>query len=358
MPRLGTVPLARPTEAIASADAVVSGAMIPPLDRIRIFSPQQWEAFILEWADSLEQEYVTVAKCGGAGDMGRDVVAEIDQQNEVWDNYQCKHYKDPLVPTDVWVELGKLIHYSRLGFYTYPRKYYFIAPQGAGNTLSRLLKKPEQLRAGLLANWDKHCRKRITSEAEVDLTEDLKQYIDGLDFSIFSAIPPLRIIDEHARTRWYVFRFGGGLPERPEPPAPPEEPTESETVFVRELLSAYGERVQQQLTCPADLQDHPDMREHLGDARREFYSAESLRTFSRDTLPPGEFERLQNEIHHGVKDDVRAEHPDGFARVLAVVKTARVLPLDGHPLRSRMGTMDRGGVCHQLANDGKVKWVK
>ena len=27
-------------------------------------------------------------------------------------------------------------------------------------------------------------------------------------------------------------------------------------------------------------------------------------------------------------------------------------------LISRIHTRDRGGICHQLANDGKVRWVK
>jgi hypothetical protein len=96
----------------------------------------------------------------------------------------------------------------------------------------------------------------------------------------------------------------------------------------------------------------------LNDARVEFYSAEGLRTFSRDTLPPGEFEKLQDELHSGIKDDLRGEHVDGYRRVVAVVKTARTLPLTSHPLTSRIHNRDRGGICHQLANDGKVRWVK
>ena len=49
-------------------------------------------------------------------------------------------------------------------------------------------------------------------------------------------------------------------------------------------------------------------------------------------LPPGEFEKLQDEVHSGIKDDVRGEHADGYRRVVAVVKTARALPLTSNPL--------------------------
>jgi len=83
-----------------------------------------------------------------------------------------------------------------------------------------------------------------------------------------------------------------------------------------------------------------------------------LRTFSRDTLPQGEFEKLQDEVHSGIKDEERGCHADGYCRVLAVVKTGRALQLTSNPLTTRIHTRDRGGICHQLANDGKVRWVK
>ena len=75
-------------------------------------------------------------------------------------------------------------------------------------------------------------------------------------------------------------------------------------------------------------------------------------------IKPGEFEKLQDEVHAGIKDDVRDDHVDGYRRVVAVVKTARSLPLAAHPLHTRIHVRDRGGICHQLANDGKVRWVK
>lgn len=355
-----TFPLPSPPApaACASADLVLAGHPIPAIDRVKLFSDRQWEDFVLEWADSLRERYERVDRCGGAGDMGRDVIATIKGGSGAWDNYQCKHYRDSLKPTDIWIELGKLAFYTRRGDYTYPRRYYFIAPQGAGTKLSNLMKKPADLRAGLIANWDAYCREAITTTQTVELDAALKAHIDGLDFSIFDAIPPLRIIDGHSKTRWHVARFGGGLPARPPPLAPPVIPGGTETVFVRELYRAYGDHLKRDVTDVADLAQSGDLREHFGDARLEFYSAESLRTFSRDTLPPGEFEKLQEEVHSGIRDEVRGDHADGYRRVVAVVKTARTLPLAGHALHVRMSVRDHGGICHQLANDGKVRWVK
>lgn len=356
------VPLPSPSPSLPSAgvpaDIVLAGQPIPPIDRIKLFSDKQWEEFVLEWADSLRDQYARVDRCGGAGDMGRDIIATVQEGDDTWDNFQCKHYKESLKPTDIWVELGKLVYYTFRGDYTYPRKYFFVAPQGAGTKLSNLLKKPEILREGLFAQWDAYCCNSITSTMAVELDPSLRTYIEGLDFSIFDTVPPLRIIDGHARTRWYVARFGGGLPPRPPSLIPPEQPAETETVFVRELFRAYSDYLKQPVVALDDLAGETDLCEHLDDSRVEFYSAETLRTFSRDTLPPGEFENLQNEVHSGIRDEVRGNHPDGYHRVLAVVKTARQLSLNGHALYGRIAVRDHGGICHQLVNDGKIRWVK
>lgn len=352
-------PLSAPTGGhVASADVVAAGLPIPPIERIRIFSPGQWEDFVLEWADSLKDQYGRVERCGGAGDMGRDIIAFDNVDPVIWDNYQCKHYKTGLTPGDIWVELGKLVYYTYLKEYTYPRRYVFVAPQGAGTKLSNLLKKADKLKAHLIDNWDKHCKTGITATAEVELNAYLRGYLDALDFSIFEAVPPLRLIDQHAKTRWHVTRFGGGLPARPKVAPPPITVATHEVTYVRSLLAAYSDHLKCAVPTVADLDDHEEVREHFNDARLEFYSAESLRAFSRDTLPPGAFEQLEDELHGGIKDELRGAHPDGYRRVLAVVKTAKLLPITDHALKDRLSLLDKGGICHQLANDGKVRWVR
>ena len=330
-----------------------------PEDRVRLFSPSEWERFVQEWVDSLRDEYDLVERCGGAGDMGRDIIATVKGGSGAWDNYQCKHYHRALAPGDVWVELGKLAYYTLKGEYSYPRAYFFVAPQGVGPRLSNLLKKPDELRSELLANWDKTCRTEITETEIVECDAVMREHIESLDFRIFKTKPLLRIIEAHAKTRWHAARFGGGLPRRPDPLEPPAVPAANEAVFVGELRRAYAQHLKQEVNdLDSMLAGFDDLREHLSDARIEFYSAEGLRTFSRDTLPEGEFEKLQDEVHSGIKDDVRGAHADGYQRVLAVVRSARALQLTSNPLTTRIHTRDRGGICHQLANDGKVRWVK
>ncbi len=352
-------PLPKPNVANpVTTDVVASGQYIPPIERIRLFSPNQWEEFVLEWADSFRDTYVSVEKAGGAGDMGRDIVASCDDEGQIWDNYQCKHYATALAPHHVWIELGKLIYYSFLGEFTYPRKYQFVAPQGAGNKLAKLLKSPNRLKDQLKENWTKHCQDNITDKATVELEGDILTYLDQADFAIFSSLPPLRLIDQHRTTPWFTYRFGGGLPPRPAPTNPPVSIDKSEATYVRALLDAYAQRMKKSISSVDELHEDAELLGHFGRARREFYCAESLKHFSRDTLPPGEFEKLQDEVHDGVIDEVENHHDDGYLRVKAVTKAARQLQITAHALVPRMESRDRGGICHQLANDERVRWAK
>ena len=333
-----------------------AGLPVPPLERLRHMSASAWEDFALEWLHSLKARYQRVEKHASSGDMGLDVIAfESATADDPWDNYQCKHYDHALGPAEIWLELGKLIHYTCIGEYSVPRRYVFVAPQGAGNTLSKLLRKPVELRGGLVEAWEKHCQKKITSTREIKFDGPLRKHLENFDFSIVSAASPLTIIEEHRDTPWHAARFGGGLPERGDAPVPPAVVTADETQYVRALLDAYEERLGITLGIPENLND-ADLGAHFVRSRREFYSAESLREFSRDNVPPGTFEKLLDELNDGVADVEQASHSDGYARVLAVVQHAKILQLTANALIARTRTTDRGGMCHQLANDRRLRW--
>lgn len=355
---LKTSPLPNPTPPTSalSPDVAAAGPVVPPLERLRHMSAETWEDVALEWVHSLSQKYARVEKHAGSGDMGLDVIAfESATEDDPWDNYQCKHYDHALYPGDVWIELGKLVFYTFSGEYSVPRRYHFVAPQGAGNTLSKLLRKPEQVRAGLIEAWDKHCRKKITSTRDIVLDDALKKHIDLFDFRVVTAVSPLTLIDELRKTPTYTARFGGGLPERGAAPLPPTNVGAHETNYVRALLDAYEHRLGTTLSSPTDVAHH-ELSEHFVRSRMEFYSAESLREFSRDNVPPGTFDGLLDEIYSGVVDVEQADHSDAVARVLAVVQCAKGLPISSNALIVRTRTPDKGGMCHQLANDLRLRW--
>lgn len=332
-----------------------SSTTVPALDLLRTFSPGQWEDFVLEWAHSLEGRYYRVERCGGSGDLGRDVVAYIS--GDEWHNYQCKHYKDPLQPHQILLELGKLCYYVHQTAFSAPSKYFFVAPQGAGNSLSLLLKNPEELRARLIKDWPAKCEGHITSTKKVPLTGDLRVFVEGFDFSVVGYVLPMDLLEQHAQTRWHAARFPGGLPARPPAEIPDLKEETFESPYIVRLLEAYSDYTGESLTV-AELAGYDSLYQHLLRSRERFFCAESLRSFSRDTLPPGQFEHLQEEFYDGVIDTVEdSGHTDGFQRVKAATGVAQQLAPTNNALQQVLGSKDKAGICHQLADDDRIKWV-
>ena len=91
-----TTPVPAPPTAVGlNASQAATGAPIPPLRRLQNMPSEEWEIFILEWVDSLRNDktHTAVHRCGGPGDMGRDVIGfKVAIDAAPWDNYQCKHY--------------------------------------------------------------------------------------------------------------------------------------------------------------------------------------------------------------------------------------------------------------------------
>ncbi len=342
-----------------SSDTIKSGPYITPLNRLKLYSPDEWEEFTLEYTNSFfGTKYLKVEKLGGAGDMGRDVIG-IDKNNkDIWDSYQCNHYQKPIAPSDVWIEFGKLIYYTFIGEFNVPRKYYFIAPQGVGTKLSNLLKKTENIRENLINEWNEKYSKSITKKETINLDDSLLTYINNFDFSIFDYITPNDMIEQHSKTRYFAARFGGGLPARPEPDNITEEHLPIESEYLNKLLEAYIDYTEEHIDTLYDLTDE-ELIVHYKESRVEFFSAESLKNFTRDSLPAGEFEKLQKEVYNGIKNSIRKSYPNGYERVLDVIDRAQTLPLDNHSVSSKLSMLDRGGICHQLANDKEsIRWVK
>lgn len=339
---------------------VALGPVMPPQQRLLTYSPDEWEDFTHEWVHYfLKSHYKIVQRSSGAGDMGIDVVGFVDARRlkGVWDNYQCKHYDHALAPSDVWAELGKVIWYSFKGEYAVPRRYYFVAPRGAGTKLTRLLGNADSLRKELVENWGKHIQDEITAKQSVELDATLRAYVDAFDLSIFEAKTALQLVDDHRSTPAHAARFGGGLPIRPTAGKPPPSPAATESRYVTQLLGAYSEHVGQTVLDPSGLAT-AKLKDHFRRQREAFYQAESLRVFARDSVPPGTFESLQDDIYDGVIDTHDGGHIDGFEKVCAVTKAARDMQITANALISCTNPKDRDGICHQLVNDERLRWTK
>ena len=349
-----------PSPTMLSPVQVRSGPPIDPLVRIMTYDPEQWETFIDEWVSSLNTKYCKVLRYTGANDCGVDIAGFEDESylRGIWDNYQCKHYRDPIHPGTAWPEIGKMLWHSFRGEFVPPRAYYFVAPRGTGTTLTQYLTNTPALKTALIDAWLKSVADKITSTQSVKLEGKFAEYVDTFDYSIFQPMSPREVIEQHRATPYFIARFGGGLPPRPVVSAPPPDLAGNESVYVSRLLAAYADHTKADVPDVATLKTWKPLEDHFKRQRECFYHAEALRVFVRDKVEPGTFEGLQNEIYHGVADTAESDHADGFERVKAVTQAAQNVPLDAHPLGASALNKDKRGICHQLANETDLKWTK
>lgn len=339
---------------------VGSGVNFPIAKLIELLEPGQWEEFTEEWAHSLKQ-YTEVERWSGPGDMGRDIIGFSSDQkfDGPWDNYQCKRYTLKLAPNHVWVELGKIIYYTHIKEFTVPQNYYFAASKGVGLSLQKLLSDPVKLKAGLIENWNASCKNKITDKGGIALEGDLLDYLNKFNFRIFKYKTVVDLVKGHAGTIFHNRRFGpANFPDRPPIETPPEAIQAKESRYVQQLFEAYSEKLSKQLDSPEQLSAHPDLQAHFNRSREVFYHAESLRNFPRDSVDPGAFDAIRDEIYHGCADTYEMDYADGLTRIRSTVQHAGLLTPNCNALCIRVQTQDKHGLCHHLANLDRFTWVK
>jgi len=348
---------AMPTPADSTPSVTLDGPPVPPMARIMSYSPDDWEEFIYEWATVLKEDYFQIKRLGGAGDKGADIAAfKTHQQFEgPWDCFQAKHYDKPLSFGDAAKEILKVFVSTLEGAYTLPRSYQFLAPRGLSTQLNMLVSKPTALRAKFLdrlVDGD-----ALVKGLDKDAIEAVRTLVAGTAFSMFRSVEVQGALTTHSQTRWHASRFGTSLPERASPESPPEDYSPDETRYLQQLLAVYAERHPGTITTLDSVAAVPKMAKNLQRQRVRFFKAESLKAYSAGAVPPGTFEKLQEDIHAGVVDVADADHPDGFAKLNQVMTHVGSLDLSRHKLINVTEIEDRQGVCHQLANDDRLTWV-
>ena len=351
-----------------TAAQVSGGIPILAVRLLRVMSSDDWEGFTEEWLSfhKVNGTYQSIKRFSGPGDLGLDIVAFTAKEGfaQPWDSYQCKHYDHALTPGDVYGEIGKIIYHSFLRTPPFnqscsvPHRHVFIAPRGVGIKLGRLLKDRGRFKEEVRANWESHCAPRIGTGIEAPLQGKFLVYFDAFDFAIFEDQTPVEMVREHAQTVFHSARFGGGLPLRGESDAPPAEPAETESLYLRKLLDAYGDHLGQPVAACEELPPHSRLERHYNRQRVLFYSAESLRNFARDRTPPRTFDSLQQDVYNGVIDICEADYADALMRLREVVSTAGQLDVSGNALVGVTNVADKQGICHQLANEDRLAWTE
>lgn len=333
------------------------GSPVPPAQRVYFYAPGEWEEFILEWATALDETYIQVKRIGGGGDQGIDVAGLLTDRGFEgdWDCYQAKHYVDALTPSTAMPEIIKMFGHVAAGDYTMPRRYSFVAPKGCGPTLNRLLSHPSEMKGKVLAALDE--RSPATRELKPKSMAAVRGLVEQTDFKMFVAVQLIELIDGHARTNYHAFRFGTSLPKRDAPGQPPAEFEAHETRYVAQLVDVYSESDPESTLTAMNIADDAVDGAHFRRQRQAFYSAEALRVYARDSVPPGTFEALLDDVHAGVIEVAEISHASGRVRLTAVLTHSTQVQLDSHRLVSVTGPEDRKGLCHQLANDDRLTWV-
>ena len=353
---------------VPTAAQVSAGIPIPTVRLLQVMSSGDWEGFTEEWLSfhKTKGTYQAIKRYSGPGDLGLDVVAFTSSAGfeKPWDSYQCKRYDHALRPGDVYGEVGKIIYHSFQRTPPFnqscrvPRRHVFVSPLGVGIAVGRWLKDPNRFKQEVRGKWQSHCVPKIGSAISAPLTGALLSYFDAFDFAIFEDRTAVELVEEHAQTVFHAPRFGGGLQPRAEPDTPPSEPTQEESLYLQRLLDAYGDHLGTTLTDRDELEPHSDLAEHYNRQRVLFYSAESLRNFARDRTPPQTFDSLQDDVYNGVIDVCDAAHADALERLRTTVSTAGQVDVSGNALVGVTRVADKQGICHQLANDDRLTWMK
>lgn len=340
------------------------GLPVAPLDRLANFSAAEFERFTLEWASGYlavkVSGIVEVQLRGGAGDKGRDVVAWHDPNttlNRKWSLYQCKHYGSALGAGTAAGEIGKVLFYSQRGDYSFPKEYHFVTHKGVTSPFQDMLDEPENLRKFIIENWDKYIRAEIRKDP-VELTPELKGHIEAVPFTVFRAKQPLDLINEHAQTRYHLTVFGLPLIDRPSPAEPPSEVAPGENDYMKQLLAVISADLGQSVSNLADFAHSSKHRRLFDRSRLTFYHAEGLKELARDQMADERFfDTLLGEFVDGLYYWHTGE-PDGYERLISTIKASQTLQLSKHVLVPHVLPNDREGMCHQMANKGRVKWCE
>jgi hypothetical protein len=327
------------------------------IKQIRSYSDAEWELLVEEWGRGLKKKYADVKRFASGGDLGRDVVAFLDEQkfDGVWDNYQCKHLEKPLSPALACTEAAKVIYYSFMKRYFPPRRMYFMCPRDVSMELADLLGSPSKLRKYIIQHWNSGYSKAISKSTKIELVGDLKAWVEAFDYSIFTWYQTSEMIEDHRKTAHWMTRFGGLLPPPPDASAPAQvQPLES--VYVGQLLGVYGELEGCSFADSAELSAHMQWQQDFDHQRERFFSTDAFNRTYRDETPEGTLERFLEDIHDSIEPIVKQAHASGFERMNKCLAQAAAVHAGGI-LSQHARPKIKQGACHHLVNEERFTWL-
>lgn len=338
-----------------SAPSLLSSSAI----RLQEIDDAQLEQFIETWVERRSKRYVSVERIGAANDKGRDVIGFLSNRKHegAWDVFQCKRKTrgGALGTPEAMTELGKLFYHHLEGAYsTLPVSYVFVAPRGVVGPLRDLILNPSTIGPYLIQHWEKNCATKITRKTTVPLTTELQAAIEAYDFARISYMTaPIIVKDPEAAPA--LSKVLGLLPDEAPRGSAPAAIQDEELPYIGQLVAVYSDASGSPFVGAAAVLADRVHGEHLRRQRTRFFEAASFSRFHRDNTAPGALETFQEDVYHGVIEVYSEAHASHLSRVDAVMKHAGTLQtsLIGRLTREPV----RQGMCHHMANEGRLKWT-
>lgn len=335
---------------------------VSPIERLRAMDEDTYEEVVAVWAYCCvkSEEYQAVNRVGGAGDKGRDVIAYIDKDNDIFDLYQCKHYKNSINYSTIRGEIGKLLTYTLRGDYSVPKNYYIVSPLGVSQSFFDLLRDGAgELKRLLKKDWNEHIKDKIGKGYGANLDSKMSDYIERFDYSIIRQVDPLKFIEDlRADGRYFFCYFGSGFSNiKREKIVLPECPVDNESKYIGHLYDAYSDAEKVEVN-EHNINEHRKYEIHYKNARSDFYEAEEVRIASSRSMPPetDEFEELKDSIERYVSDDYYNDYDDAFKKLKAVTMAASMYNLKNMLISHLVDSNVKKGICYHLSNEDRLIW--
>lgn len=139
--------------------------------------------------------------------------------------------------------------------------------------------------------------------------------------------------------------------------------SELQLKYLYALVDAYNDAEHSSITLPNISQFKKKYKDNFYEQRVNFYEADCLKNFSRDTLKSenNEFQKLLDDTYDGVINTSRKNYDNGYNRLLSVLEQAVNISLDASQIYHIPGIINNKrkiGFCHMLVNDNRISWIE
>ena len=136
----------------------------------------------------------------------------------------------------------------------------------------------------------------------------------------------------------------------------PARPTAIEREYLDQLRTVYAEAAGSTFHDVDAVFLDAEYGDHLRDQRTRYFEAEAFKRFHRDNTDRRMVGQFQEDIYQGVVDVHRETHPRLIDRLGAVMKHASSIEASILGRSARIPV--KQGICHHLANEGRLKWTR